>query len=73
MNLYRQLIDLLPTDPLTVGVVLAAHADSTVTVEYPGGGQQRIRGVATVGNTVFIQSGQVQGIAPSLDFVTIDV
>ena len=73
MNLYRQLLDILPTEPLTVATVTFVHADGTVTVTYPGGGTQRVRGTATVGSAVFIRSGQIQGGAPELDFFTIEV
>ncbi len=73
MNLYRQLIELLPTEPLTVATVSATHTDETVTVAYPGGATQRVRGTAPVGSAVFIRSGQIQGGAPELDFFTIEV
>ena len=73
MNLYRQLLDLLPTEPLTVATVSATHGDGTVTVTYPGGATQRVRGTSTVGSAVFIRSGQIQGSAPELDFFTIEV
>lgn len=73
MNLYRQLIELLPTEPLTVATVSSVHADGTVTVTYPGGATQRVRGSSTVGSAVFIRSGQIQGGAPELDFFTIEV
>jgi len=74
MNVYRQLIDLLPQDPVRVGTIAAVHADSTVTVTYPGGGQQRARAEGySVADTVFIQSGEVRGPAPALSAVTIEV
>ena len=36
MNEFRQLIDLLPGQPLMQGEVVAAHADGTVTVQLQG-------------------------------------
>ena len=73
LNLYRQLRELLPEPALTVATVAATHTDGTVTVTYPGGAQQRVRGTATVGQNVFVRAGQVEGQAPNLDSVTIEV
>jgi hypothetical protein len=72
-NLYRALIDLLPQPTLQVATVTATHADGTVTVEYPGGSTQRVRGDATVGQKVFVREGAVEGVAPSLPVVEIEV
>ena len=73
LNLYRQLRELLPEPALTVATVAATHTDGTVTVTHPGGAQQRVRGEGTVGQNVFVRAGQVEGQAPNLDSVTIEV
>ena len=73
INLYRQLRELLPEPALTVATVAATHTDGTVTVTYPGGAQQRVRGAGTVGQNVFVRAGQIEGQAPNLDSVTIEV
>ena len=73
LNLYRQLRELLPEPALTVATVASTHTDGTVTVTYPGGAQQRVRGDSTVGQNVFVRAGQVEGQAPNLDSVTIEV
>lgn len=72
-NLYRQLRELLPEPALTVATMAATHADGTCTVTYPGGSQQRVRGEGTVGAKVFVRAGQIEGGAPSLASVTIEV
>ena len=73
MNEYRELLDLLPQDPELQGEVTAVDAGTgTVLVVLPGGGLQRIRGTASVGNHVFFQSGRVTGDAPSREFITIE-
>lgn len=72
-NLYRQLRELLPEPALTVATLAATHADGTCTVTYPGGSQQRVRGTGTPGGKVFVRAGQIEGPAPSLTSVTIDV
>lgn len=73
INLYRQLRELLPEPALTVATVATTHTDGTVTVTYPGGAQQRVRGTGTAGAAVFVRAGQVEGTAPNLTTVTIDV
>ena len=72
-NIYRQLRELLPEPALSVATVMAQHADGTVTVGYPGGSQQRVRGSGTPGEKVFVRAGQIEGPAPSLISVTIEV
>lgn len=72
-NLYRQLRELLPEPALTVATVTATHTDGTVTVSYPGGSQQRVRGTGSVGAKVFVRAGQVEGDAPNLPNLVIDV
>lgn len=73
LNLYRQLRELLPEPALTVATVASTHTDGTVTVTYPGGAQQRVRGTATVGQNVFVRAGQIEGAAPALTTITIEV
>lgn len=40
------------------------RVDQTATVELRGGGRRRVRGSGTVGDRVFIRSGQIKGSAP---------
>jgi hypothetical protein len=72
-NLYRQLLSLLPEAPLLSGEVTVQHADGTVTVELPGGGTVRARGVYTAGDTVFVRGDLVEGPAPDLPFAEIEI
>lgn len=71
-NLYRALRDLLPEAPLLVADVTVVHADGTVTVQYPGGGTQRVRGVAAVDDRMFVRAGVLDGPAPELTFITVE-
>lgn len=67
MNLWRRFQELLPTDPLLVGEVLAHNADGTSTLEAPDGAVYRARGQSVaVGNNAFVRGGVVQGPAPDL-------
>ena len=74
MNLYKQLLDLLPSEPLLVGEVTAHNADGTSTVALPDGALVYPRGQGvTIGSNAFIRAGLVEGAAPSLATVLIDV
>lgn len=71
-NLYRQFLDLLPPRPLQVGTVTATDG-STCTIQLPGGGVLQARGEAAVGQQVFVRDGVIEGIAPALTVVTIEI
>jgi hypothetical protein len=74
-NLYRALRELLPEAPLQVATVAAVHTatgDSTIT--WPGGAQQRVRGVGVAaGGLAFVRNGVIEGAAPGLTPETIEV
>lgn len=73
INIYRELMTLLPSSPLLVGQVITV-ATGTVTVQYPGGGTQVVRATGyTVGAKVFVRDGVVEGLAPALTPLTIEV
>jgi hypothetical protein len=73
LNPFKELLDLLPGSPLLVGRVVAVDT-GLVTVQYPGGGQQTARGTGYAINAqVFVRNGVVEGLAPSLTAVTIEV
>ncbi|MDO8903958.1 hypothetical protein [Hydrogenophaga sp.] len=72
-NLFRQLLDLLPEQPLLVGTVTVVNSDETVTVQLSGGGLLRVRGAAAVDDRVFVRNGVIEGPAPALTDVTIDI
>lgn len=71
-NPFKRLIKLLPGTGQDVGEVIAIHDDG-VTIELLTGAQARVRGVAAIGDNVFIQSGAVIGPAPSLTGTDIEV
>lgn len=74
-NLYRALRDLLPEAPLQVAVVAVVNtSEGTSTVTWPGGSTQRVRGTSVaVGVPAFVRNGVIEGAAPELDYVEIEV
>lgn len=71
-NPYKRLLALLPDSPLLVGDVILV-ADGTATIELPGGGIAQARGDVTVGNRVFFRDGVIEGNAPTLTVVNVDI
>jgi len=72
-NLWRQFSELLPDSPLLIGTVVSQHSNDTVTVELLDGGLLRVSGSSTVGDRVFVRDGQVEGVAPTLPSVVIEI
>lgn len=71
-NLFRQLMDLMPDPSLQVGQVVSASG-GIYTIELPGGGTINARGTAAIGNNVFVRNGVIEGEAPALSVVLIEV
>lgn len=71
-NLFQQFVDIFPAPPLQIGAVTATDG-AVATVTLPGGGVLRARGDAPVGQRVFVRDGVIEGDAPSLPVVLIDV
>ncbi|MBN9411331.1 MAG: hypothetical protein J0H69_19475 [Burkholderiales bacterium] len=73
-NLYRALREILPEAPLLVGDVSTLNLDGSITVTFPGGGEQRVRGAdVSTGDRVFVRNGVIEGPAPVLPFEDIEV
>lgn len=75
INLYRALQDVLPKRPLQVAeVVLVNVGQNTSVVQSPGGSQQLVRGSEwALGVGVFVRDGVIEGEAPALSAVTIEI
>lgn len=71
-NLYHQFLALLPPRPLQVGTVTAV-AGQLCTVQLPGGGVVQARGQAAVADQVFVRDGVIEGEAPALAVVQIEI
>lgn len=71
-NIFRQFLDLLPARPLQIGTVIAVSG-SQCTVQLPGGGILQARGSAAVDDQVFVRDGVIEGEAPGLSVVPIEI
>ena len=72
-NPYRKLLGLLPQRPLQVGDIMAADS-GVYDIELPGGGMVKGRGTGyAVGARVFVRDGLIEGEAPALTLVEIDI
>jgi hypothetical protein len=72
-NLWKQFRDLLPNDPLQVGSVIAA-SDTEVTVEKADGSRLKVRGSDyAIGSQVYFRAGAIEGEAPDLPVIHIEI
>ena len=69
-NLYRKFKALIPDAPLLVGTVVAT---TPLRIELPDGTQIPARGEATLGQTVFVRDGVIEGEARSLPLEVIEI
>ena len=72
-NAWARFKRLLPGDPLLIGTIESTHVDGTSTVLMLGGGAQRVRGTGAVGQPVYVRAGMIEGNAPDMAQVDIEV
>lgn len=73
MNLWRRFQQLAnPPTLTTVGVVVSADFGEC-TVQFPGGSTMRVQGTGTVGTHYYIRDGRLDGEAPMLVVVEIEI
>lgn len=73
MNLWRRFQQLAsPPSLVTVGVCVDADA-TECTLEFPSGSSLRVRGEGEVGKSYFIREGRLDGEAPTLAPVVVEV
>lgn len=71
-NLFAQFRRLVPSAPLLVGEVISSGSGGSV-VELPGGARITVRGEAAVASKVFVRNNAIEGAAPSLPVVLVEV
>ena len=73
-NLWASLKRVDTEAPLLVATVIALNADGTSTVQFPDGSQTRVQGQGVaVNDKAFIQAGRIEGEAPNLAVVNVQV
>ena len=71
-NLWKRLKQLLPEAPLLTGQVTDVRTYGA-TVQLPDGSLISVRGDATLNQYVFIRDGVIEGPAPSMTAVLIEI
>jgi len=71
-NIYQEFLGLLPGRPLQVATIVAIDA-GVAALELPGGGVLTARGVGAVGDQVFVRDGVIEGQAPPMTPVLIEI
>jgi hypothetical protein len=73
-NLWATFKRLLPSTPLLIGEVIAHNDDGTSRIQLPGGGKITARGTGVaVGSNAYVRAGLIEGEAPDLTEVEIEV
>jgi hypothetical protein len=71
-NLFKRFSELNGRSLRTVGTVIAADFGEC-SLQYPGGSIVRVRGAGTVGQRYFVLDGRLDGEAPILVILEIEV
>lgn len=71
-NLWRRFSDLTGRSLRTVGTCISADG-AECTIQYPGGSWVRVKGAGVVDTRYFILEGRLDGEAPSLTSLEIEV
>ena len=71
-NLFKRFSDLSGRSLRTVGTCIAADFGEC-TIQYPGGALVRVKGAGEEDTQYFVQDGKLDGEAPSLAALTIEV
>lgn len=73
-NPWKEFRGLLPEPPLYVVEVLAHNTDGTSTVAFPTGDSFAVRGQGVaIGSFVFVRDGVIEGEAPAVAPITLEV
>ena len=71
-NVFKRFEDLTGRPLRTVGTCVAADFGEC-TIQYPGGSRVTVQGVGTVGQDYFVLNGRLDGDAPALTALTVEV
>ena len=71
-NFYAAFLALLPSYPLQVATITSIDGE-VAHLALPGGGVLTARGVGAVGDQVFVRDGVIEGQAPAMPFVQVEI
>lgn len=71
-NVYAAFLALLPSYPLQVANITSIDGE-VAHLALPGGGVLTARGVGAVGDQVFVRDGVIEGQAPAMPFVQVEI
>ena len=71
-NLFKRWSDLNGRSLRTVGTCISADYGEC-TIQYPGGSVVLVKGAGTTGTRYFVMDGRLDGEAPNLPSLTIEV
>ena len=71
-NLYKRLRRLFPDSRMQVGTVTAIETGKA-TITLPDGSAISARGTANIDDTVYVRDGVIEGEAPALAVVEIEI
>jgi hypothetical protein len=71
-NLFRRFTDLTGRSTRAVGTCISAAAGEC-TIQYPGGGLARVKGDGVEGTRYFVLAGRLDGEAPVLSSLEIEI
>ncbi|WP_422139007.1 hypothetical protein [Endozoicomonas sp. ALC020] len=72
-NIWQQFKALIPEGVRVIAIISANNGNGTSQAELRGGSVITVKGEVGVGEKVFIQNGEIKGIAPSLAQYEVEV
>ena len=71
-NLFKRFSDLTGRSLRTVGTCISADFGEC-TIQYPGGSMVRVKGAGVESTRYFVQDGKLDGEAPALSSLAIEI
>lgn len=71
-NLFKRFSDLTGRSLRTVGTCIASDYGES-TIQYPGGSRVQVQGTGTESTRYFVRDGKLDGEAPALAALTIEI
>jgi hypothetical protein len=74
-GIWKRFFDLLPKTPRYIGTVITVNGPGRYTVQLVGGGTLQVvaEGTYTVSDRVFVSDKRIEGEAPALTTINIEI